>query len=121
MLKPPTPAPVVPEVQVVVDPSKPAGQQCAPDTAPAAKGHVPTTFVFNLVNGWQWQGNSPVVVQSGGTQFPFPSHVSNDPRTAGAAILHDNNTDTRKYKYEITVSNSITGEKKLIDPYIENQ
>ena len=120
MSKKPTPAPVVPQVLIKVDPYKPKGQQCIPDPAFAVKGNQPTTFVFILENSsiWQWQGTSPVVVPGGGNQFPFPSHVQ---PSAGAVVLHDNNDDKKQYKYEVTVSNKLTGEIVFIDPIIQNQ
>ena len=105
---------------IQVRPSNPTGSQCDPHRAKATKDKA-TIFTFRFYeSGWDWDGQSPVTVTGGGSEFPAPSFV-HPKGNHNDVVLFDCNTDNTQYKYIVKVVNTTTGAKKKIDPFIQNQ
>lgn len=109
------------QVFVDVDVCEPQGYICKPDPAPATPNHIRTQFVFRLSDpsNWRWANNSPVVVNNPPpSQFPTPSSINPG---NGHAHLDDENSDSNRYQYTVTIVHKTTGQQIQIDPIIQNQ
>ncbi|WP_341890098.1 hypothetical protein [Variovorax sp. YR752] len=89
---------------------------CVPELLDVVGSDVLIAYQLDA-NDWIFPSQRAVVVEDGGSQFPFPSWTVN----RKLALLFDCNTSPGYFHYTVYVKHVTTGEVRSVDPSIRNE